>query len=71
MMTIQEDKDFLAAQREKGRRGSMAREDTILTAKEKCAAERQEQMLNRRRRMDDMIQNSNATAELVSSDSEV
>ena len=66
---LQEDKDFLLAQREKGRRGSMAGLDKKLAAKEKRAFEREEQMLARRHQME-QIKAAASTAELNSSGSE-
>ena len=67
---LQEDKDFLLAQREKGRRGSMAGLDKKLAAKEKRAFEREEQMLARRHQMEQIKQSTASNAELYSSDSE-
>ena len=60
---LQEDKDFLLAQREKGRRGSMAGLDKKLAAKEKRAFEREEQMLARRHQMEQIKQSTASTAE--------
>jgi len=67
---LQEDKDFLLAQREKGRRGSMAGVDKTLAAKDKRASERDEQVLARQLRMEEMKQLAASTAELISSGSE-
>jgi len=68
MITVPEDRDFLLAQREPGRRGSMAGVDMTLAAKEKRAAERGEILLARRRRAVEYEESGMATAELVSSD---
>ena len=48
MMTIEEDKQFLLAQREKGRRGSMVGLDAKLAAKEQRAKERHDAAVARR-----------------------
>ena len=69
MMTIQEDKDFLLAQRKKGRQGSMVGTDLKLAAKEKRAEERQKQMLSRHQR-NERKKIETTTIELVSSDSD-
>lgn len=69
MITIPEDREFLLAQREKGRRGSMVGVDAKLAAKEKRSAERQEQMLARKRRMEDLKRSGKEIAELISSSS--
>uniref|UniRef100_UPI00358F33D6 zinc finger protein 813-like n=1 Tax=Myxine glutinosa TaxID=7769 RepID=UPI00358F33D6 len=67
---LQEDKDLLLAQREKGRRGSLAGVDVKLAVKEKTASKREEEMLARRQRMEQMKQLAASTAELISSGSE-
>ena len=64
---LQEDKDFLLAQQEKGRRGSMAGVDEKLAAKEKRVSDREKKMLARRQQMK---QFEDSSVELVSSDSE-
>ena len=48
LLKIQEDKDFLIAQREKGRRGCMVGVDKVLTAKEERAKLRKEKETHRR-----------------------
>ena len=52
LMKIQEDKDFLDAQREKGRRGSMLGIDKTLAALEERVQLRKYKEEQRRRRMD-------------------
>ena len=59
MMTIPEDCEFLLAQREKGRRGSMVGMDAKLAANEKWSAEGQELKLARKLRMEDLKRNGN------------
>jgi len=56
-------------QREKGRRGSMASIDAKLAAKEKSSADKQEQMLARQKRMEDLKKMQNETAILLSNTS--
>jgi len=56
LITISEDREFLLAQREKGRRGCMAGWDKQLHGKEKRAAERAATMEMRRQRMEEMRQ---------------
>ena len=68
MMTIAEDKDFLTAQREKGRRGSMSGVDNALFVKEeKTDGTRQKKMTKIRRRMDKAQAAEHARVELASS----
>jgi len=55
---LQEDKDFLLAQREKGRRGSMVGVDQALADKEKRASQRKIGEQTRRRKMEDRQQAS-------------
>ena len=69
MMTVVEDKEFLLAQREKGRRGSMAGVDVKLAAKEKRSADKREQMLARQQQMEDLQKRQSETAVLISSSS--
>ena len=69
MISVAEDREFLLAQREKGRRGSMAGTDTKLAAKEKRTVARQEQLLARQHRMEDLQRKQNETAVLLSSTS--
>ena len=64
---LQEDKDFLLAQQEKGRRGLMAGVDEKLAAKEKRVSDREKKMLARRQQMK---QFEDSSVELVSSGSE-
>jgi len=66
-MTIAEDREFLLAQRQKGRRGSIAGIDTILAKKEKTAALRMELVAQRHRRMENLQKWDNTTAVLASS----
>ena len=54
MITIPEDRGFLLAQPEKGLGGSMVGMDAKLTATEKQSIERREQVLVRKRRMEDL-----------------
>lgn len=54
MMTIQEDKDFLLQQRQKGRPGCMVGVDTILAAKEKRKSDRVEQEQRRKQQCEEM-----------------
>lgn len=54
MMTRPEDREFLLAQHEKGCRGSKIGVDAKLAAKKKHSADRQEQMLTRKFRMEDL-----------------
>ena len=61
-----EDKDFLLAQREKGRRGSMAGVDVVLAAREKRASQREEKLLARRQRAAHMKDLAASTSELYS-----
>jgi len=67
---LQEDKDFLLAQREKGRRGSTVGVDQALTYKEKRASQRKIGEQTRRRKMEDRQQASCSTTELISSSSD-
>ena len=67
MITIDEDKELLIAQREKGRRRSMAGLDTKNGAKEKRAAERHDVVAVRRQRMEESCDANNATVVLESS----
>lgn len=69
MIQIDEDRQFLLLQREKGRRGSMSGVDAILDAKEKRSAMRQEELLARRQRMEDLQRRQNERAVLISSTS--
>ncbi|KAK2721327.1 hypothetical protein QYM36_003567 [Artemia franciscana] len=71
MMSIQEDKDFLLAQREKGRRGSMVGVDETLACKEKRVSEREQQTLKRRQQTENIQQIEASTAELTTSCSEI
>ncbi|KAK2717035.1 hypothetical protein QYM36_007247 [Artemia franciscana] len=70
-MSIQEDKDFLLAQREKGRRGSMVGVDETLPCKEKRVSEREQQTLKRRQQTENIQQIEASTAELTTSGSEI
>ncbi|KAK2703242.1 hypothetical protein QYM36_018259 [Artemia franciscana] len=70
-MSIQEDKDFLLAQREKGRRGSMVGVDETLACKEKRVSEREQQTLKRRQQTENIQQIEASTAELITSGSEI
>ncbi|KAK2706392.1 hypothetical protein QYM36_016436 [Artemia franciscana] len=70
-MSIQEDKDFLLAQREKGRRGSMVSVDETLACKEKRVSEREQQTLKRRQQTENIQQIEASTAELTTSGSEI
>jgi len=67
---LQEDKDILLAQREKGRRGSMVGVDQALADKEKRASQRKIGEHTRRRKMEDRQQASCSTTELISSSSD-
>jgi hypothetical protein len=69
IISVAEDREFLLAQREKGRRGSMAGTDTKLAAKEKRTVARQEQLLARQHRMNDLQRKQNEKAVLLSSSS--
>ena len=69
-LVLQEDKDFLLAQREKGRRGVMAGLDSKLAAKMKRASEREETLRTRRHQMEHMKQAAASTAELKASESQ-
>lgn len=69
MIVVAEDREFLIAQREKGRRGSMAGVDAKLAAKEKRSTVRQEQMLARQQRMKDLQRRQNEKAVLSSTSS--
>lgn len=64
---LQEDKDFLIAQRRKGRIGSMSGVDKTLAIKEKKAFDQNEKMHARQQRMQQMRQLEEATVELASS----
>ncbi|KAK2702108.1 hypothetical protein QYM36_019238 [Artemia franciscana] len=70
-MSIQEEKDFLLAQREKGRRGSMVGVDETLACKEKRVSEREQQTLKRRQQTENIQQIEATTAELTTSGSEI
>ncbi|KAK2727011.1 hypothetical protein QYM36_007756 [Artemia franciscana] len=70
-MSIQEDKDFLLAQREKGRRGSMVGVDETPACKEKRVSEREQQTLKRRQQTENIQQIEASTAELTTSGSEI
>ncbi|KAK2713790.1 hypothetical protein QYM36_009614 [Artemia franciscana] len=70
-MSIQEEKDFLLAQREKGRRGSMVGVDETLACKEKRVSEREQQTLKRRQQTENIQQIEASTAELTTSGSEI
>ena len=67
MMKISEDKDFLMAQREEGRRGTMSGVDKVLFVKEKRADDKQKRMMERRRCMDNARAAASARVELESS----
>ena len=67
MMKISEDKDFLMAQREEGRRGTMSGVDKVLFVKEKRADDKQKRMIERRRCMDNARAAASARVELESS----
>ena len=67
MMTIQEDKDFLVAQREKGRKGSMAGIDMKLVAKEKRLEKSQAKAERLRLRLEAEAKIANETVVLLSS----
>ncbi|XP_023228879.1 uncharacterized protein LOC111629233 [Centruroides sculpturatus] len=69
MIKILEDHEFLLAQREKGPKGSMVGVNAKLAAKEKRSARRQEQMINRKRGMEDLKRSGEEIAELISSSS--
>jgi hypothetical protein len=69
MMTIPEDRDFLLAQQEKGRRGSMAGIDVNLLKKEKRASQSRKQKEARRERAEISHEMVTAEAELASSSS--
>ena len=68
---LQEDKDFLLAQRENGRRKrSLAGIDDNLAAKEKRVSEREAKMLARQRQIEQMKQLAVPATELISSGSD-
>jgi hypothetical protein len=69
MIKIEEDKDFPLAQREKGRRGSMAGLDLTLTKREQRFAEREEIFAARRRRLQASNEEAATTCALSSSTS--
>lgn len=48
MIQIDEDKKFLIAQREKGRRGKMGNVDLVLAKKELCLEKRKDDLKRRR-----------------------
>ena len=65
MMTIQEDKDFLHAQREKGRRGTMAGLDATLAQKEKRNVTAMEQQTARANREKQTQEGSTSKVTLI------
>lgn len=67
---LQEDKNFLLAQREKRRRGSMVGVDVKLATKDKMASKREDQMVARRHRSEKLKQIAASTIELISCGSE-
>jgi len=69
MMTIAEDRDFLEAQREKGRRGCMAGVDITLEMKEKRVSKAREKQVARHRQAESFQKTLTAKATLVSSSS--
>jgi hypothetical protein len=69
MITITEDREFLLAQKEKGRRGYMSGWDKELYNRENRAAKRQESLMARRQLMEESRQKINAMAILDSSSS--
>jgi hypothetical protein len=68
MIQIQEDLEFLAAQREPGRRGYMGSIDTALVAKEERKAKRTELENARRKRAKDQWAQASASAVLDEKD---
>jgi hypothetical protein len=69
MITIQEDRDFLLAQREPGRRGTMGSVDESLTRKEVRSLKRKEAGLKQREKEKDQAEASSSRVELASSSS--
>ena len=67
VMTIDEDKEFLLAQREKGRKGSMAGVDKKLAVKEKKSQEIKEKYLKRKAEVERKHNLTDETIELASS----
>ena len=67
VLMIEEDKAFLLAQREPGRRGKMGSVDTQLAAVEARAAQRHEQQEGRRQRAEDEANTSMTSVEMESS----
>ena len=67
---IDEDRDFLVAQRDKGRRGSLGPIDKILTTRECRAQERQSMVLKRKQAEEERQKVSEQTAILESSSSD-
>jgi len=63
LIKIQEDRDFLSAQREKGRRGSMICVDRVLTAKEERSKLRREAEARRQQRLEDSRPSTSNTEE--------
>lgn len=68
-ITIEEDRQFLIAQREKGRRGTMAGIDLVLTAKEERARQRVQRQKRRRDQANEEPGPSSSVAVLASSSS--
>jgi hypothetical protein len=68
-MIIKEDRDFLLAQREKGRRGTMGRQDTVLTKKEERAERKRLEEKKRKSRSRMECEASTSKAVLASSSS--
>ena len=68
-LTIKEDRQFLIAQREKGRRGTMAGLDLVLTAKEEKARQRVQNQKRRRDQANEEPGPSSSVAVLSSSSS--
>ena len=70
MITISEDRDFLLAQREEGRRGSMGGLDSTMAKKEKKSAEQKMKLETRRLRAETSCKRLTEMAELASTSSE-
>ena len=72
LITIQEDRDFLVAQREKGRRGCMGQVDKVLAGKESRTMKRRMADIERKQRseMQKCATNKLATLESSSSDTD-
>lgn len=68
MITIEEDKQFLLAQQEKGRRGSMAGVDTVLARKE-ARAQKKKDLEEQHRQWSKEKEGEPSTAVLASSSS--